>query len=76
MIGFAPLATAVILFGLRLLFGSLRVGEEAEMEGLDLSEHSESAYGVAAGAVALETAPHGGPFAMTAVPAREQERLA
>jgi Amt family ammonium transporter len=76
VIGFAPLATAVILLGLRLLFGSLRVGEESEMEGLDLSEHSERAYGAAAGAVALETPPHAGAFAMSAVPAREQERLA
>jgi Amt family ammonium transporter len=41
---FAPIATAVILFVLKMLFGSLRVEEEAEFTGLDLSEHSESAY--------------------------------
>jgi Amt family ammonium transporter len=34
----------VILSVLRLLFGDLRVDEEGEHEGLDLSEHSESAY--------------------------------
>ncbi len=41
---FAPAATIAILLGLRAVFGNLRVGEEAEFEGLDLSEHSESAY--------------------------------
>jgi Amt family ammonium transporter len=41
---FAPVMTLVILGGLRLVFGSLRVGDEAEFEGLDVSEHSESAY--------------------------------
>ncbi len=40
----APLLTAVILFALRLVFGDLTVSEEAESEGLDLAEHSESAY--------------------------------
>ncbi|MFN8643222.1 MAG: ammonium transporter [Candidatus Binatia bacterium] len=41
---FAPVATAVILAGLKMAFGSLRVDEEDEVEGLDLSQHSESAY--------------------------------
>jgi Amt family ammonium transporter len=41
---FAPLATVVILFALKLVFGSLQVDAEAEYEGLDLSAHSESAY--------------------------------
>jgi Amt family ammonium transporter len=41
---FAPLATVLILGGLKLVFGSLRVEDEAEHEGLDLAEHSESAY--------------------------------
>jgi Amt family ammonium transporter len=41
---YAPLMTVLILGGLRLVFGSLRVDAEAEFEGLDLSEHSESAY--------------------------------
>ena len=36
--------TLAILFVLRLVFGSLRVSEDAEMEGLDLAEHSEAAY--------------------------------
>jgi Amt family ammonium transporter len=47
---FAPLATAVILVVLGLLFG-LRVAEEDEIEGLDLTEHSESAYGFAGGTI-------------------------
>jgi Amt family ammonium transporter len=41
---FAPIATAVILFLLQMVFGSLRVPEEEEFEGLDLTQHSESAY--------------------------------
>src|SRR5262245_11048433 len=47
---FAPLATAIILGVLGLLFG-LRVSEEDEIEGLDLTEHSESAYGFAGGTI-------------------------
>jgi Amt family ammonium transporter len=58
---FAPLATAVILLVLRLAFGSLRVSDEDEIEGLDLSQHSESAYGLAGGgAVIPEAGTHGG----------------
>jgi Amt family ammonium transporter len=41
---FAPLVTMVILLVLRTLFGSLRLDEEAEFEGVDLAEHSETAY--------------------------------
>jgi Amt family ammonium transporter len=37
-------ATFVILVALRAVMGSLRVSEESEFEGLDLSLHSESAY--------------------------------
>ena len=41
---FAPAATIVILLGLRAIFGSLRLDDDAEYAGADLSEHSESAY--------------------------------
>jgi len=41
---FAPLVTIVILLLLRAVFGDLRVSEEAEFDGLDVAEHSESAY--------------------------------
>jgi Amt family ammonium transporter len=41
---FAAALTFVILSALRMLFGDLRVDEEGQHEGLDLSEHSESAY--------------------------------
>ncbi len=41
---FAPLATLVLLYVLKALFGNLRPTEEGEAEGLDQSEHSESAY--------------------------------
>lgn len=41
---FAPLATTAILLALRMVCGQLRVAEEDESVGLDLSEHSESAY--------------------------------
>jgi len=48
---FAPAATAIILSVLKVAFGSLRASEEEEVEGLDLSQHSESAYsGPGAGA--------------------------
>ena len=41
---FAPIATVAILLILRAIFGDLRATDEGEAEGLDLSEHSESAY--------------------------------
>jgi Amt family ammonium transporter len=41
---FAPVATAIITAVLKLVFGSLRVADEEELEGLDLSEHGETAY--------------------------------
>jgi Amt family ammonium transporter len=41
---FAPVATVAILLVLRAVFGSLRLDEEAEFEGADLAEHSETAY--------------------------------
>jgi Amt family ammonium transporter len=57
---FSPLATVAILGVLRLAFGSLRVSEEEEIDGLDLSQHSENAYGVAAGGGVPEGVPSGG----------------
>ena len=51
---FAPLATWALLKGLAFAFGGLRVDEEAEFEGLDLVEHSESAYALGGGASVLE----------------------
>ena len=66
VIVFAPLATAMILVGLRFLFGSLRVDDEAELDGLDLSEHSENAYGLAGGGTfAPEIAAQGGALALS-----------
>ena len=41
---FSVVMTLIILFLLRLVFGNLRVSEDAEAAGLDLSEHSETAY--------------------------------
>jgi Amt family ammonium transporter len=41
---FAPAVSLVLLFVLRAVLGDLRVGDEAEHEGLDLAEHSETAY--------------------------------
>ena len=40
----APVLTLAILALLKLLFGNLSATAEGEHEGLDLSEHSESAY--------------------------------
>jgi Amt family ammonium transporter len=47
---FAPVVTLGILLVLRALLGSLRVSDEAEFDGLDVSEHSESAYAFGSGA--------------------------
>jgi Amt family ammonium transporter len=41
---YAPVVTVVIVFALRGVFGNLRVSDEQEFEGLDLAEHSETAY--------------------------------
>jgi Amt family ammonium transporter len=46
---FAPVVSLGILLVLKPIFGSLRVSEEAEFEGLDISEHSESAYSIGSG---------------------------
>ena len=74
---FAPLATFVILSGLKLVFGSLRVDDESEAGGLDLSEHSESAYVTASGGFGsgahLDRGPHGaGREGSIALASREQ----
>jgi Amt family ammonium transporter len=42
---FATVATIVILYVIRVVMGSWRVDDEEESQGLDLSEHSETAYG-------------------------------
>jgi ammonium transporter, Amt family len=41
---YAPLVTVVILYGLKAALGDLRVSEEEEWGGIDLAEHSETAY--------------------------------
>jgi Amt family ammonium transporter len=48
----APVATFLILTLLKLIFGSLRVSDEEEFNGLDISAHSESAYAFGTGAQA------------------------
>jgi ammonium transporter, Amt family len=45
----APVMTFILLTILKLVFGGLRVDDEAEHNGLDLSEHSESAYSFGGG---------------------------
>ncbi|MFI5320562.1 MAG: ammonia channel protein, partial [Myxococcota bacterium] len=40
----APVATFILLKILGVVFGGLRVEDEAEFAGLDLSEHHEAAY--------------------------------
>ena len=42
---FACGMTLLILFVMKLVMGDLKVDEESEFRGLDLSEHSEAAYG-------------------------------
>ena len=41
---FCSLMTLVILVVLKAVMGDLRVGDEEESRGLDLAEHSETAY--------------------------------
>jgi Amt family ammonium transporter len=60
---FAPTVTLVILLGLRWAFGTLRVSEEKEFEGLDVSEHSESAYAFGSGATVGGGGAHAAPEA-------------
>jgi len=57
---FAPLVTIGILVVLRAVFGKLRLDEEAEFEGLDLAEHSETAYvfGAASGTPSSAASGH------------------
>jgi Amt family ammonium transporter len=70
---FAPIATLIILGALKLVFGSLRVADEDEIDGLDLSEHSENAYGVVSGGgvFAPEARSHGSSMAMSMVSREE-----
>jgi Amt family ammonium transporter len=42
---YAGVVTVVILYVLKAVMGDLRVTHESEYQGLDLSEHSETAYG-------------------------------
>ena len=70
---FAPVATLLILGLLRVIFGSLRVTDEIEIGGLDLGEHSESAYGFAGGSVFEHERPGHGAHAMSMV---QREHLA
>jgi Amt family ammonium transporter len=64
---FVTVGTGVILLVLKAVMG-LRVSEEEELMGLDLSQHTESAYALASdydeGASALSD--HGSPIAKTA----------
>ncbi len=62
---FAPIVTIVILLVLRVVFGSLRLDEESEFVGVDLSEHSETAYmfGSASGSPSTHSAHEGAPLA-------------
>jgi Amt family ammonium transporter len=46
---FAPAMSFAILLVLKMVFGSLRVSDEEEFEGLDVSAHSESAYSMTSG---------------------------
>ena len=41
---YAPVATLAILFPMRAIMGDLRVDEEGEYQGLDVTDHSETAY--------------------------------
>ncbi len=65
---FAPVMTIVILTAMKLVFGSLRVAEEEEFEGLDLTQHLESAYTLGSGGSIVD---HPAPPSMVGSPVRE-----
>jgi Amt family ammonium transporter len=46
---FAAVTTLILLMVLKAIFGSLRVSEEEEYDGLDISQHSENAYSLGSG---------------------------
>ncbi|HZR83263.1 MAG TPA: ammonium transporter [Candidatus Binatia bacterium] len=69
---FAPIATVVILSLLKIPFGSLRASDEDEIEGLDLSQHSESAYGFAGGSLAPELG-HSAHASVALAPVRDRQ---
>ncbi|HYD49297.1 MAG TPA: ammonium transporter [Terriglobales bacterium] len=70
---FAAVATVTIFYGLQLVFGSLRPTEEEEYEGLDLSQHSESAYfGLGGGVSIHESAPPSHGAVPATAPAQRQ----
>ncbi len=66
---FAPLATFVILKGLGLVMGSLRVEDDDEYAGLDLAEHSESAYALGGTSLAEKPASASGDGVLVGAPA-------
>ena len=66
---FAPLATFVILKALAIVMGSLRVEDEMEYEGLDLAEHSESAYAMGGTSLVEKPAAASGEGVLVGAPA-------
>jgi Amt family ammonium transporter len=54
---FSILLTLMILGALRFAFGNLRVSDEDEYEGLDVSAHSEAAYVLEAAGIAPGSIP-------------------
>ena len=74
---FAPVMTVIILSILKVIFGSLRVSEEEEFGGLDLSQHSESAYTLgSSGSVLTPMGPLGGHQALSMEGLTESRKLA
>src|SRR6185369_13557128 len=58
---YAPVVSLILLLVLKAVFGSLRVDDEDEETGLDLTEHSESGYvltGASLGGGPLHEAAH------------------
>jgi ammonium transporter, Amt family len=68
---FAPIMTFFILTILKLAFGSLRVSDEEEEEGLDLTQHMESAYALSSGTGSLAVESFGGPHAAAFKPEKQ-----
>jgi Amt family ammonium transporter len=71
---YAPVMTVVILTVLRLALGGLKVDEEAEDLGLDLAQHSESAYSLGGGGLGAAPLGHSVSSSLSYAPGTAGER--
>jgi Amt family ammonium transporter len=73
---FAPVVTLLLLMGLKVIFGSLRVSEEEEFDGLDISQHSENAYSLGSGGAISAEPMRAGMASSASLPFLKPENVA